>query len=73
MHKREAMNRTLRWAILAACLVLAFALWRLFWMDASDGRTSREVERIESAQDRIVEDTPATTVPATADPAPAGR
>lgn len=64
MRKREAANRTLRWVILAACLLLAFALWRLFWMDASDGRTSREVERIESAQDRIVQEAPATAPPA---------
>ena len=64
MRERVLANRTLRWVILAGCLVLAVAVWRLFWDNATDGRTSREVERIESAQDRIVEGAPTTALPA---------
>ncbi|MFD2237138.1 hypothetical protein [Aureimonas populi] len=51
MQKRRTASVAIRWALLAACLLMAAALIRLFWWDASDGREARETDRMQGAQE----------------------
>lgn len=51
MQKRRFARKAVRWGLLAACLLMALAIVRLFWWEASDGREARETERTQSAPD----------------------
>ncbi|WP_182085402.1 hypothetical protein [Aureimonas sp. ME7] len=63
MRAKTAAKKTTRYVLLGLCIGVAVVLAILFVNDARDGRSAREVERIQGAQERIREVTP-TPVPA---------
>lgn len=50
MQKRRLALRAVHWLLLAACVVVALALARMFWWEAGEGRAARELQRGLGAQ-----------------------